>query len=65
VTVAGKYSGIYITNGTAVPITYEKMSQRSAPKYYDAEGNELPVNRGKTFINIVSAAKKSRVGIEG
>ncbi len=47
----GKGSGYYITNGYAVPITWEKTSRSSQTKYY-LNDKELQVNDGNTFIQI-------------
>jgi hypothetical protein len=44
--------GYYITNGKVIPITCTKDSRTSQTVYKDAEGNEIEVNDGKTFIQI-------------
>ncbi|TCK98247.1 DUF3048 family protein [Natranaerovirga hydrolytica] len=44
--------GYYITNGEAIEITWEKTAHRSATQYYDEEGNELLMNKGKTWIAV-------------
>ncbi len=53
VTTTGTGSGYYITNGTAIPVTWSKDSQMSATRYYDADGNEITLNQGKTWVCIV------------
>lgn len=45
--------GYYAVNGEVVPITWKKSSLTSPTKYYDANGNELVLNTGKTYIAIV------------
>ena len=45
--------GFYITNGNAIPITWEKTTDFGATKYYDSNGNEIVLNTGKTFICII------------
>ena len=45
--------GYYITDGRAVPITWSKDSETGITKYYDQSGNEIAVNRGKTYISLV------------
>ena len=45
--------GYYITNGKAIPITWEKSSDFSPTTYYDESGNEITLNTGKTFICII------------
>ena len=44
--------GYYITNGLAVPITWEKKSRESQTVYKYTNGKEIVVNDGNTFIQI-------------
>lgn len=53
VTTIGTGNGYYITNGAAIPVTWSKDSQMNATRYYDADGNEITLNQGKTWICIV------------
>ena len=48
----GTMKGYYITNGKAIPITCTKNSRAEKTIYKDAEGNEINVNDGNTFIEI-------------
>ena len=48
----GSGTGYYISDGYAVPITWEKESRTSQTKYYLESGEELVVNDGNTFIQI-------------
>ena len=48
----GSGTGYYISDGYAVPITWEKKSRSSQTKYYYENGEELIVNDGNTFIQI-------------
>lgn len=61
--VIGSGSGYYITNGKAIPITWSKGSETGITHYYSAEGNEISVNRGKTYIGIVPSDTWNLVGI--
>lgn len=45
--------GYYITNGEAIEITWRKGDKESPTQYFDADGNELTLNVGKTYIAIV------------
>ena len=45
--------GYYAVNGKVVPITWKKGSLTSPTQYFDAYGNELVLNVGKTYIAIV------------
>ena len=49
----GTGKGYYITNGEYEPITWKKDSRRSRTIYYDLNGNELKVNNGITWVQIV------------
>lgn len=35
-----------------IPITWRKASETGAAKYYDATGQEITLNPGKTYIAI-------------
>ena len=48
----GTGTGYYITNGYAAPITWEKTSHSSQTVYKYANGEEIDVNDGNTFIQI-------------
>lgn len=45
--------GYYITNGKAIPVTWEKTSDTSPTRYYDKAGNEITINTGKTYVALV------------
>lgn len=48
----GNGIGYFISEGYAVPIKWEKDSRNSQTKYYFADGSELKVNDGNTFIQV-------------
>lgn len=48
----GSGKGYYITEGYAVPITWEKTSHSSQTVYKYLDGKEITVNDGNTFIQI-------------
>lgn len=48
----GTKDGYYITNGKAIKITCQKDSRTVKTVYKDAQGNEINVNDGNTYINI-------------
>lgn len=48
----GSGKGYYITDGIAVPITWEKSSHSSQTIYKYEDGEEITVNDGNTFIQI-------------
>ncbi|SFC86648.1 DUF3048 domain-containing protein [Butyrivibrio sp. YAB3001] len=51
--VIGTDKGYYITNGKAIPITWSKASETGMTHYYNAAGQEITVNKGKTYIGLV------------
>jgi hypothetical protein len=48
----GSGSGYFITDGYAIPITWEKTSRASKTIYKDLAGNEIKVNDGNTIIHL-------------
>lgn len=48
----GSGKGYYITNGYAVPITWEKTSRESQTVYKYLNGEEIVLNDGNTYIEI-------------
>ena len=60
----GVGSGYYITNGQCIPITWAKASDNTITKYMDAQGNEIKVNAGKTYIGLIPADTASTTLIQ-
>ena len=56
--------GYYIVNGKAVQITWKKGELTSPTQYFDAYGNELVLNVGKTYIAIVPSDSWKEVEIK-
>ncbi len=44
------YAGYYISNGAIQKISWEKPTASDYLKFYDEAGNEISINRGKTYI---------------
>ena len=57
----GTLDGYYITNGKAIKIKCEKTSRKAQTVYKDLEGNEIDVNDGNTFIQIVPINSKVKI----
>lgn len=53
-------SGKYITGGKAIDITWECSANGSVTRYYDTDGNEIRLNQGKTWVEIVDDDYSSR-----
>lgn len=56
--------GYYVTNGKAIPVTWEKKSMTSPTRYFDAEGNEITINTGKTYVGFVPVDDWTELVIE-
>lgn len=54
----GTLDGYYITNGKAEKIKCHKKSRKEQTVYKDLEGNEIEINDGNTFIQIVPTSSK-------
>ena len=54
----GILDGYYITNGKAIKIKCTKTSRTAQTVYKDLEGNEIKVNDGNTFVQIVPLTSK-------
>ncbi len=53
--VIGNGVGYYITNGKAIPITWSKASETGMTHYFNAAGQEISVNKGKTYVGLLPA----------
>ncbi|HHW67292.1 MAG TPA: DUF3048 domain-containing protein [Epulopiscium sp.] len=50
VELVGKGTGLYITNGKAVPLTWSKKSHQSPTSFLNENGTVLKMNKGKTWV---------------
>lgn len=57
-------SGYYISNGKKVDITWKKKESSKWMRYYDASGEELTINPGKTYIALFPDNRVKDVKIE-
>lgn len=53
--------GYYVYGGKCEPISWSKPTQDSPITYYGADGEELVLNRGKTFISIFPDYNKQNI----
>ena len=60
----GTGSGVFITNGKAVPITWEKPEYWGNTYYYDQNGEEIELNPGKTWVCIVLPSMTGEITLE-
>ena len=56
--------GVYASNGTYEEITWKKGGTHDMLKLYDANGNELQLNTGKSWIGFVPAANPANISSE-
>lgn len=61
--VIGTGSGFYITNGKAVPITWSKASETGMTHFFTADGKELSINKGKTYIGLIPSDSWDKLAI--
>lgn len=54
IATVGKGSGIYITEGESIPVTWEKNSEKSRTRFY-AQKEEIVLNPGNTWIQVVNS----------
>lgn len=64
VTTTGKGEGYYLTAGKYEKITWEKADEDTPVKLYNEAGEELLVNRGKTFFQICTEKMKDTTEIK-
>ncbi len=57
-------SGYYITGGKAIPVTWSKGHDMDPMRFYDAEGNLITLNTGKTYIALVSDSRWDELVLE-
>ena len=56
--------GLYVSNGTYEEITWKKGGTHDMLKLFDANGNELQLNTGKSWIGFVPAANSANITAE-
>lgn len=56
-------SGKYITNGKCIDITWKKDSEYGATRYYDASGQEIKLNPGKTWVCVAQTSRANETAI--
>ena len=56
--------GYYMTEGKAIPITWEKDGEFGVTHYYDQDHREIVLNQGKTWVCIIPTRDFSRTVLE-
>ncbi len=57
----GTGEGYYITGGKKVEITYSKANGDTPMKLFNKDGSPLEINRGKTYIAVMSKTTKDQI----
>lgn len=57
----GKGNGYYITNGEIIKVNWEKPGAKDRTVFYDEKGEEISLNPGKTWIQVISSTSKLTV----
>ena len=63
-TILSQGEGLYVTQGTCTPITWEKGDVDDPLKFYDQTGKELQVNVGTSWIAFPLLSAKEKTVIE-
>lgn len=61
VNTVGSGEGFFVTNGKYIKISWSKPSRTEKTRYVDGEGNEIVLNPGQTWVQIVPAAGKVEI----
>ncbi len=56
--LVGSGTGYLATGGVYIPIKWSKASEKEATKWYNADGSELLLNKGKTWICVLQSEKE-------
>lgn len=51
--ITGEGKGYVVKNGVVTPATWKKAERESRLRFYDADGKEIPLVRGKTWVEVV------------
>lgn len=63
IATTGEGSGWYVTGGKSIEITWKRADNFSPAKYFDADGNGIVLNQGKTWVCITDNSHLDRVHI--
>ena len=61
VTTTGTGDGYYVSEGKYIPIKWSKETRDTPIQFTNTDGTQLKINRGKTFISIISNSVKNSV----
>lgn len=58
-------NGYFFTNGKGIPITWEKDGEFGVTHYYGPDGEEIVLNKGKTWVCIVKSSDRGKLEVYG
>ena len=61
VTTTGTGDGYYVCDGKYIPIKWSKPTRDTPISFTHTDGTQLKINRGKTFISIISNSVKNSI----
>lgn len=61
VTTTGTGDGYYVSDGKYIPIKWEKKTRDASISFSHIDGTQLKLNRGTTFISIISTSVKNNI----
>lgn len=64
-TLIAEGTGLYITDGKMIPITWKKTSHESPTMYYLQDNTPITLNPGKTFISVFPLNRVDKIIMEG
>ena len=56
--------GYYMTEGKAIPVTWEKDGEFGVTHYYDADHREIVLNQGKTWVCIIPTGDFKKTALQ-
>lgn len=59
--VIGKGKGYYLTLGKMIPVTWEKSKATSLTRFYKASGDELTLNPGVTWVQVIESLESVKI----
>lgn len=62
-TVLSSGEGVYLTEGTQVPIKWKKGGSSEALRFFTSEGKNLKLNAGNSFVCLTKSSEKGRTVI--
>jgi len=57
----GEGKGMYYTGGSGIPVTWQKSDARALTRFYDENNNEITLNPGKTWFQIMELNRKETI----